>query len=142
MTGTFRGAKSVEKLLKIARLDVEALRVDLADIERAQETSKRALEDILQSVRREAKTAEDAQAMAAYEDAMRERRVNIRKTLNALESAADTARDKLNAAVAEMAKLEHLADVNARQAAHASRRREARTASEQPSPTARIRYSG
>jgi flagellar biosynthesis chaperone FliJ len=142
VTGTFRGARSVEKLLKVARADVETLRIDLNDIERAKETAKRALEEILEAVDREAKSGGDPHVRAAYEEAMRERRFNLRKTLNALEAAADRAVEKLQAALAETAKLEHLAEVNARQAMIHARRKEARRDAERPASAPRNQLAG
>ena len=58
----------------------------------------------------------DPVAFAAYADSLRERRVNLKKTLNSLEAAGEEAQEKLSGALGEIAKLERLAEINARDA--------------------------
>lgn len=124
MTGLFRGADGVQKLLKIARADVEAVRIDLMDIDRAKGSARAALAEIAESVAQEVGAAGDPVAFVAYADGMRERRVNLKKTLSALENAEADAQEKLTRALGEIAKLERLAEINARDALGEKRRRE------------------
>lgn len=132
MSGQFRGARGVEQLLRAARLDTEHLRIDLADIEQARQNTARALEDL--SVERNDAFAggTDPYLLGVYADAARERRLNLKQTLNSLEHAEEIARQKLSDALAEIAKLEHLCDVNARQTAANAAKKEARQASAEP----------
>ncbi len=136
MTGRYRGAGSVEKLLKIARAEAEIVRIDLADIDRAKVAAEVAINEVEATVAREESASRDAAAFAAYAEAMRERRFNLRKTLDALEIASETARTKLSSALLEIAKLERLADINERDALTERRRREARLEAENAAPIA------
>ncbi len=136
MTGRFRGADSIGKLLKIARAEAETVRLDLADVDRARASTEAEIENITAAVAREEAGATDAAAFAAFAEAMRERRFNLNKTLNALDGAGEAAREKLTAALAEIAKLERLADINARDALAARRRREARLEADGAAPHA------
>lgn len=126
MTINFRGAGGVEKLLKLAKSEAEARRVDLAEIERAQAAAAAALDEIEATIERENSASADPAAMANFEEAMRERRFNLRRTLSSLELASNDMREKLRESLAEIAKLEHVLAVNKREAQTADRRREAR----------------
>ena len=116
MTGLFRGADGVEKLLKVAQADAEAVRTDLLDIGRAKGSARTALAEIAESVAQEVGGAGDPVAFAAYAEGMRERRVNLKKTLSALENAEADAQEKLSNMLGEIAKLERLTEINARDA--------------------------
>ncbi len=116
MTGIYRGANGVQKLLKIARTDADTMRDDLQDIDRAKASARAALAEIADSVAREVGATGDQVAFAAYADSLRERRVNLKKTLNSLEAAGEEAQEKLSGALGEIAKLERLAEINARDA--------------------------
>lgn len=134
MSGRYRGADAIEKLLKIARAEADVVRMDLGDIDRARVSAAKAIEDIAAAVAREEAASQDAAAFAAYAGAMRERRFNLVKTLDALEIACDDTQSKLTAAVTEIAKLERLADINARDALIERRRRETRLEAENTAP--------
>ncbi len=142
MTGRFRGADSIGKLLKIARAEAEIVRVDLADIDRALASAAAEIEGVAAAVAREERGSTDAAAFAVYAEAMRERRFNLNKTLSALEGAREAARDKLSVALAEIAKLERLADINARDLLTAQRRREARADADNAVPHVAARMAG
>ena len=102
MKGHFRGADGVRKLLRIAKAETENLRIDLFDIERARVATQLEIENAL--------AAADVAKSAAV--ALRERRFNLRKSLNALEAAYDGAQAKLTKAETEIHKLETLAAAN------------------------------
>lgn len=126
MSGRYRGADGVEQLLKIARAEADVVRLDLGDIDRARISAAEAIVDIAAATAREEAASKDAAAFAAYAEAMRERRFNLTKTLGALETACEETQSKLTDALTEIAKLERLADINAREALTERRRREAR----------------
>lgn len=132
MTGTFRGVDGVRKLLKIARNEAETLRVDLVDIENAKLAANSALGEIADSVAREEASAGADPTFNVYAEAMRERRFNLRKTLASLDAAEEQAREKLQAALTEIAKLEHLVEINERQENLHRQRKDARKAAEAP----------
>ncbi len=141
MTGRYRGVDGVDKLLKIAKAEAEIVRIDLADIERAKASAEAAIGDVAAAVAREEGATTDAAAFATFAEAMRERRFNLNKTLNALETAGEAAREKLTAALSEIAKLERLAEINARDALIAQRRRDARHDANNVAPQAAARKS-
>lgn len=134
MSGRFRGADSIQKLLKIARADAEVMRLDLADVDRARTYAVDAIDGIAAEMSREEAASQDAAAFSAYADAMRERRFNLTKTLDALDIAREQSQAKLTTALAEIVKLERLADINARDALTARRRREARIDADNAGP--------
>lgn len=136
MSGRYRGADSIQKLLKIARADAEVMRLDFADVDRARTYAVDAIDGIAAEMVREEAASQDAAAFSAYADGMRERRFNLTKTLDALEIACEDSQSKLTAALSEIAKLEHLADINARDVLTARRRREARIDAENAGPQA------
>lgn len=118
MIDTPRGRDSLEKLLKLARGDADALRIDLVDIERARKAAADALDGIDEDVRREEKRLQGADGadFAAFIDGVRERRKNLQTTLMTLGDAEDEARGKLKTAFVEIKKLEHLVAMNMRDA--------------------------
>jgi|GEM_PF-2287513 len=124
MSGQYRGADGVMTLLRIAKTDAEALRVDLAEVDRACAATSAEIENISAAMMREEETSTDPAAFAAYADAMRERRFNLKKTLKALDATRAAADEKLKTALAEIAKLQRLADINAAEALKARRRGE------------------
>ena len=126
MTGIFRGADSVQKLLEVARADAETVRIDLLDIDRGKASARAALAEIADAVAREVGATGDPVAFAAYAEGMRERRVNLKRTLSALETAEETTQGRLTRVLGEIAKLERLAEINARDALVEKRRRDAR----------------
>ena len=132
MTGQFRGARGVEQLLKLARGDVEALRIDLADIETAKRGAEAALAETAEALAREEQTPAEPGQFAAFREAMTERRFNLRSTISSLEAAAEAARGKLAEALGEIAKLERVAEANAREQAVFAKRRAARQEAEAP----------
>ena len=138
MTINFRGAGGVEKLLKIAKSEADARRVDLDEVEQAKCAAQAALDKIAQSVERERETSSDVTAIAQFEEGMRERRFNLRRTVSSLETASDEMRDKLRVSLAEIAKLEHVLEVNKREIENAGRKREARSSAERTA-TASVR---
>jgi len=136
-----RAQESLEKLLKVARADVEALRIDLADVARAKSSAEGSLDGLDETVRREEAMMKegDAAAFAAYMEGVRARRHNLQTTLLTLGEAEDSARDKLEAAFLEIKKLEHLIGVSERSAKKNIIRDDIRTADE--NFAARIRVS-
>ncbi len=111
-----RAQESLEKLLKVALADVEALRIDLADMARAKSAAAASLDGLDETVRREEAMMkeDDAAAFEAYIEGVRARRHNLQTTLLTLGEAEDSARGKLEAAFLEIKKLEHLIGVNER----------------------------
>ena len=130
MTGHYRGARGVDQLLKIARSETEALRIDLADIDKAKAAAEAALEELAAAVEKEERAHGADASFAAYAEAMTERRFNLRKTLQSLEAAAEDVRDRLMLSLGEIAKLEEVSAVNARESANRMRKREARAEGE------------
>ncbi|MEO1252483.1 MAG: hypothetical protein AAFW81_09075 [Pseudomonadota bacterium] len=124
MSGQFRGARGVDQLLKIARAETEALRIDLRDIESAIAGAAEAMAENEAAVSRERGADDNPVAFARFIEAMRERRLNISKTLISLEAAEETAREQLAAALGEIAKLERVAAINADEKRAADKRRE------------------
>lgn len=124
MKGQFRGADGVRKLLRVAKAEVENLRIDLLDIERARAATMSEIE----------KTLAGADNGDRAVDVLFERRFSLRKSLNALETAYDVALSKLTAAQREIAKLDTLAAVNWSEA-EAFLRRESAAAAEGRAPT-------
>ncbi len=141
MTDTVRTRESLNKLLKIARADAEALRTDLADVERAKasaEASRQALDETMREEEVSAR-AGDTAAFAAYVEGVRARRHNLQTTLMTLQNAEEGARDKLETSFIEIQKLEHLIGVNERAEKKSAGRREIAAADE--SFAARIKAS-
>ena len=114
MMNTPRGRDSLDKLLKLAHADADALRVDLSDIERARSAAEDSLEGLDRDVAREEEAMQGAHAgdLAAYLEGVRERKRNLQVTLMTLSEAEEAAREKLETAFIEIKKLEHLIDVN------------------------------
>lgn len=125
MSGRYRGADGVTTLLRIAKTDAETLRVDLTDVDRACAAASAEVENISAAMKRQEEASTDPAAFAAYADAMRERRFNLMKTLKALDVTRAAADEKLKTALAEIAKLQRLADINAAEALKARRKRDA-----------------
>jgi hypothetical protein len=113
MTDAPRAPESVQKLLAIAREDAAYLGVDLADIKRARrsvEFSIVALEDTLQ---REYEISRNASAPpASRQESVRARKVSLQASLLTFAKAEDSVRDKLEAILAEIEKLEDLVALN------------------------------
>ncbi len=123
MIETPRARRSLEKLMKLARGDADALRVDLADIERARSAAEASLADLDEKAANEEAVAGHAVAdIAAYREGVCARRHNIRTTLITLEDAEMNARTRLEAAFIEVKKLEHLMEINDRADKKAGRR--------------------
>ena len=120
MKETPRARRSLTQLLKIARSDADALRVDLADIEKARQAAENAIMDLdRQAAAEEEKAASIASeeasfALAAFRDGVRARKHNLQTTLLTLEESAEKARASLEAAFVEVQKLEHLMEINDR----------------------------
>ena len=141
MTDIVRTRESLNKLLKIARADAEALRTDLADVERAKGSAQASLQTLDETMQQEGASAKqgDAAAFAAYVEGVRARRHNLQTTLMTLQAAEESARDKLEASFMEIQKLEHLIGVNERAEKKSAGRREIAAADE--SFAARIKAS-
>ena len=123
MIETPRARRSLEKLMKLARADADALRVDLADIERARSAAEASLADLDEKATNEETVAGHTVAdIAAYREGVRARRLNLRTTLITLEDAELNARTRLEAAFIEVKKLEHLIEINDRADKKAGRR--------------------
>ncbi len=118
MTDMTRARAGLERLLKFARLEADALSTDLADVARAQSSAEASLTGLDDELRREEKVAGEADAagFAAYKEGMRARRHNLQTTLLTLEEAGTNAKTKLEAASAEIRKLENLICMNERDA--------------------------
>lgn len=110
MTETARARASLEKLLRLARADADALRIDLVDIERARASAERSMSRLEETARREEELVKDQAGsdFAAYLEGVRERRRNLQTTMITLAEAEDTARGRLQSAHVELKKLEHL----------------------------------
>ncbi len=118
MTDMTRARAGLEKLLKFARLEAEALRTDLADVARAQSAAAASLTGLDDDLRREEAMmgAVNTADFAAYKEGMRARRHNLQTTLMTLEEAETSTKTKLEAASAEIRKLENLISINERDA--------------------------
>ena len=115
MIDTPRARRSLDKLLKIASADCDALRIDLADVERARRAAELSLSDLeKKSAAEEAAGADAIADMAAYREGVRARRHNLRTTLMVLEDAELNARNRLETAFVEVKKLEHLIEISDR----------------------------
>ncbi len=123
MTRAHSDMTGVHKLLRLARAEADALREDLADIERAQVSAAASLQALDENIRAEEEKAGAGPDLARYIDAARQRRRNLTAARATLSSAEEKARANLQAAFIEMKKLEHLLDVH-----QASARRQARKA--------------
>lgn len=122
MTETARARESLEKLLKLARADADALRVDLIDIERARVSAELSMTRLKETAQREEALIKGQAGadFAAYLEGVRERRRNLQTTLMTLAEAEEGARGRLEAAHIEIKKFEHLiamSDEAARKAA-------------------------
>ncbi len=118
MTDMTRARLGLEKLLKFARLEVEALGTDLADVARAQSAAAESLAGLEDTLRSEEAMVSEADTVnfAAYKEGMCARRHNLLTTLLTLEEAEANASTKLEAASAEIRKLENLIFINERDA--------------------------
>ncbi len=118
MTDMTRARAGLEKLLKFARLEVEALGTDMADVARAQSAAAASLTGLDDALRHEEAMMGDAGAadFAAYKEGIRARRHNLQTTLLTLEEAETSAKTRLEAASAEIRKLENLIYINERDA--------------------------
>lgn len=118
MTDMTRARAGLEKLLKFARLEAEALRTDLADVARAQSAATASLTGLDDALHREEAMMGDAGAadFTAYKEGMRARRHNLQTTMLTLEEAETSAKTRLEAASAEIRKLENLIYINERDA--------------------------
>ena len=130
MTDDQRMLANLEKLLRLANADADALRIDLADVERARRSTEASLQGMEDTVRREQEMMKDAGVvdLAAYLEGMRERRLNLQTTLMTLSEAEEATRDRLEAAFVEIKKLEHVIDLNKLAAKKARGRQEVRAA--------------
>jgi phage-related tail protein len=118
MTDMTRARAGLEKLLKFARLEAEALSTDLVDVARAQSAAAASLTGLDDDLRREEAMMGDVNTadFAAYKENMRARRHNLQTTLLTLEEAEASAKTRLEAASAEIRKLENLITINERDA--------------------------
>lgn len=135
MNDAARARQGLEKLLKLACADADALRVDLVDIERARASAESSLTRLTDAVRREERlTAEGAAAadFTAYLEGVRERRLNLQTTMMTLTTAEENARERLEAAHLEIKKLEHLIALNAEAARKNAIRRQRRASDATP----------
>jgi hypothetical protein len=114
MIDMLRDSDSLEKLLKIARADADALRIDVIDIERARASAEHSLDSLEADVKREEAKMRDSGVVdfAAYLEEICERRRNLRATLTTLIQVEAAARSKGRGAFAEIEKLEHLIEIN------------------------------
>lgn len=120
-----RSRIGLQKLLKLARCDADALRADLADIERARSSAENSLAELQLTLKREElKSEQDPKTFADFADGARMRRHNLRTTLMTLESSYMHARERLSAAYAEIKKLEHLISMQDRARGKVQRKRE------------------
>lgn len=110
----------VESLLRVARAEADALRVDLSDIEAAKASTESALAAIDDDIRKEEALAGGGEDLARYIDAARNRRCNLTTTLKSLAISEERTRGSLEAAFLEIKKLEQLIDAH-----HAAERRRA-----------------
>lgn len=101
-----RERASLETLLKHARRDADALRIDLRDLERARAGAERSLDELEAEIRKEAVSG--GADYAAYAAAARERRFRLSVTLNSLEAMETDLRGRIERAAVEMKKFEHL----------------------------------
>lgn len=124
MTQTAHAPKGLKQLLKLARGDADALRIDLVDIEQARDAAETSLTGLADAVRREeaAITEHSGADLAPYIEGVRARRLNLQTTLMTLTEAEESARDRLEAALIEIKKLEHLIDLSGEAAKKAARR--------------------
>ncbi len=123
MIETPRARRSLEKLLRLARADTDALRVDLADVERARDATQASLSDLEEkALREEAAGGHGVAEVAAFREGVRARRHNLTTTLMTLEDAELSVRDRLETAFIEVKKLEHLIEINDRADKKAGRR--------------------
>ena len=118
-----RDDEKLRKLIRIARADVEAGQADLADVADARSRAERALTAMDEEALREG-GAPMAEFSGAYFEGVAERRRNIRSTLAALSISESETRERLNAAVIEMKKLETLLERRSRKAKQHDARRE------------------
>ncbi|VAW04478.1 hypothetical protein MNBD_ALPHA05-189 [hydrothermal vent metagenome] len=118
MTDMTRARAGLEKLLKFARLEAEALRTDLADVARAQSAAAASLTGLDDALHHEEAVMGDVNTtdFVAYKENMHARRHNLQTTLLTLEEAETRAKTRLEAASAEIRKLEHLICINERDA--------------------------
>ncbi len=106
-----RARENLEKLLRLARADAEALRIDITDIERARSAAEASLSSLDEAARKEETVTNAAVDIAAYREGVRARRHNLQTTLLTLADAEDNVRSRLKASFAEVKKLEHLIDM-------------------------------
>lgn len=121
-------SESLERLLKLARADADALRVDLGDIERARAAAAASLTRLAEITKREEEAMQDDAGvdMLAYLEGERERRLQLQASVLTLEAAETRARKRLEAAAMEIKKFEHLLALNAHSGRKGETRREQR----------------
>jgi flagellar export protein FliJ len=141
MNDTPRLRENMEKLLRIARGEADALRADLADIERARAAAKTSLTSLDEKIRTEDVAGADHGDLARFLEGTRERRLNLRNTVATLDRAEENARLDLEAAFIEIKKLEHVLDASDAASRRASVKRDASAMQEIASIMAR-RHAG
>lgn len=124
MNETPRLRNNMEKLLRIARGEADALRVDLSDIECARDTAKSSLAGLEEKIRSEEAAAANPGDLARFLEGARARRLNLNNTIATLEGAEENARRNLETAFIEIKKLEHLLEVNDAAARRAASKRD------------------
>ncbi|MEL6507783.1 MAG: hypothetical protein AAGL18_08330 [Pseudomonadota bacterium] len=135
MGSSDRLAHSVQKLLKVARLEADRINADLAAIRVSRSSTETALAQLdhadLQEQHRLEKMQATNPALAANEASTnfvkrsRIKRANMTATLDQLAMREETAKSELQTAYCEIKKLEHLIEISERKQGETARRAEA-----------------
>lgn len=126
MTDLARSRQSLDKLLRLARADADAVRADLADIECARASAESSMARLQETARREEELVKEQAGadFVAYLEGVRERQRNLQTTMMTLAEAEEGAHGRLEAAHIEIKKLEHLIAMNERASRKAAARSE------------------
>ncbi|MEL6379159.1 MAG: hypothetical protein AAGK25_03055 [Pseudomonadota bacterium] len=132
MGSSDRLAHSVQKLLKVARLEADRINADLAAIRVSRTSTETALAQLDHADLQERHRLEKMQAAnpaLAMNDAAtnfversRIKRANMTATLDQLGTREEAAKTDLQTAYAEIKKLEHLIEISERKAGETARR--------------------
>lgn len=135
MGSSDRLAHSVQKLLKVARLEADRINADLAAIRVSRSSTETALAQLDHADLQEQHRLEKMQAtnpeLAANEastnfvERSRIKRANMTATLDQLAMREETAKSELQTAYGEIKKLEHLIEISERKQGETARRAEA-----------------
>lgn len=122
MGNTDRLSRSVEKLLKVARLKADEINASLAAIRVARNSTETALAQLdhglleeqcrLEKMRVNHATADLERSLNAYTDKVRIKRANMHATLAQLAEREEGLKDDLVEAFAEIKKMEHLVAIS------------------------------